>query len=786
MKALACLLRREATRLRVAPLFAAGLIVLIALHSLNLWLVLKEDPFERDPELVASLSRLSALTDPAELRTVLEELDAEAARCDAVIAESFATTGGPPPPDDPIFASYGCTLALRQRLQHIFSYPDMLGQQIDEARWRVESSRDTANFSYRSLKRQLGVYSELADWLAEEGHPLAVDRESGFWRLDRLGRSDLLSIVALFLLVWLVFGQDRELDTLRLVRTTRYGGSPLFLARWLLVMLLTLLLQLFQQSSLLLAAASGGAFGRLDRAVQSIERFSYSGFRLTVGGFLLRYLLLKIAAAGLLVNLYILLTLHTRSAGLNYLLTSMLLLVSALCGRQILPTSALNALHFLNPISLFDSNRMLTRYQDVQIGAYALGQLPTSLTVITGGTLLAFGLSLLRWQRTTAAWEAVHIPVPRLPLPRRLPSLRRLELGRIFRRRAVLLLILLVLFGLWQTRPEGKSSYYGIERELYLDAVLRHQGPLTPEGWQAIQAERQDLDAAADELLQLQEEGDPANEGRIRALGQQLRYADIFLRFYDQVAANVPRMEAGKPVHVLDEEATGFWFSEPRADALRGLFAFALALLVAWPAPAEDGHLGMRPLVQTSRHGYRRLGRLRGRLAWVFACPIVLLVSLPQIVVCITRGDLPPPGALIQSAPQLNGLGVEIAFWQLALLLLVARLLTTMLQMRLMQTIAVGCPSPQLSLLLVSVPQALPLVVYAFGGAFWARWPLSGSFLLPSGLAGMGVGAVVAGLVLELLLLLFVEFLEARATAGGAGWWRRIVARRAGARRAGG
>lgn len=740
---------REAERLVRAPLFLACLALIATLQFVNVASVLQQTDTERDPELVQEIERLRALQDPSACHTAITALEAQRDEWDARL-EAANLDGRP---DPALWAGISRTGTLLDRLTHVANYPATLEQQIANATRRAAIGTRQDDFSVRSLRLQADRFADVKNWIEADPTRLHIDREVGFDRLDALWRTNLISLFALYVFVWLIFGRDRELGMVGLVRTSRAGDGPLLLARVGLALAATLVLQLVLWIPSLLAIGADGGFGQFDRALQSMQRFSYGGLRLTVAGFLQRFVWLKLLGGLLATCLFVLISMLSVAAGLNHLLSFAVYALSAVLSQRVGAASPFNALRFLNPLAVLDTVPLLARHQDVKLFSFAVGRPGASLLFMALGIGLALAGIIWRWKRDLRPWQALILPQLSLPVPRRLPPLLLQGLGRMLRQRGVVVLLALTLVALWQTRPEPPQRYYGIERERYLNSILRHQGPLDEAKWQAIEAERAAFDALRTEQAELA--GDSSEQAVLRrqSIAHQLSAEETFLHFYRQVEALVPWMRGGHAVEILDEARTAFWFQRPRADALRGLLAAMLALLLFLPVPAEDSRLAIRPLIETSRRGHRALGRMRRRLAWPFGLAIAVLASLPQLIAAVGWRARLPLGALAQSAPQLVGLGGPTSFARIIVLIALLRILTTVVQIRLMQEIAARIASLPLALAAATILIALPLLAHGFGvSMIW--WPLTSGFLATSSLPAAQSSGLLVLLGVQVLLLI--------------------------------
>ncbi len=189
--------------------------------------------------------------------------------------------------------------------------------------------------------------------------------------------TDIVLIFAMVLISFALIQKEKETGLLRLIRCTAGGKEKTAVAKVAaLAVTLLCVVFLFYGINLIFCSASYG-LGDLTRSVQSVPDLMRSTLNLTVGGYILVFMITKWMAA-LIIGLWILLSMLIA----NRLLTGMLLSLTLPVGFYLVrgaisATSTLNVLRYANPISYLQTDEILGNYRNL----YWFGGVVSMVTV---------------------------------------------------------------------------------------------------------------------------------------------------------------------------------------------------------------------------------------------------------------------------------------------------------------------------------------------------------------------------------------------------------------------
>ncbi|MBQ3906787.1 MAG: hypothetical protein II743_08440, partial [Lachnospiraceae bacterium] len=172
--------------------------------------------------------------------------------------------------------------------------------------------------------------------------------------------------------------------------STAHGRSRLFLQRMAILAFATFVGALVFYGANFLGALWGYGIGNLGRSLQSLPEFMKCPYRMTIGGYLLRALFLKMTGCFCVAVLFYAL-IGCLNAVLAYLLSILLIAGEVLTGLLIPPISSFNGFRFIN---LFTLIRCKDYYEDavfLNIFGKAREALPVMLILFA----VLFALTLL-------------------------------------------------------------------------------------------------------------------------------------------------------------------------------------------------------------------------------------------------------------------------------------------------------------------------------------------------------------------------------------------------------
>ncbi len=189
--------------------------------------------------------------------------------------------------------------------------------------------------------------------------------------------TDIVLVFAMILISFALIQKEKETGLLRLIRCTAGGKAKTALAK-VVALAVTLLgvVFIFYGINLIFCGVSYG-LGDLTRSVQSVPDLMRSTLNLSVGGYIIVFMITKWMAA-LIIGLWILLSMLIA----NRLITGMLLSLTLPIGFYLVrgaisATSTLNVLRYANPISYLQTDEILGSYRNL----YWFGGVVSMVTV---------------------------------------------------------------------------------------------------------------------------------------------------------------------------------------------------------------------------------------------------------------------------------------------------------------------------------------------------------------------------------------------------------------------
>ena len=314
---------------------------------------------------------------------------------------------------------------------------------------------DRTGYDLKNIELTAQVYAGLTET------PIDYFPQKGLYTAISYAFTDLILLASMLLLALILVRQERDSGLLSLVRSLPGGRLQTALAKlaafaaslWVVLMVL-------YGVNLVYCSASFG-LGSLHRTIQSVPALMRCTMQITVGQYLLRFLLAKWAGAFVMGLWVMLAALVAKRAAAGWV--GALALPLAMYGiRAAIPaTSHWNVIKYANMVSLLQTNELLGNYRNL----FWFGS-PVSLPLVEWLTAAVFGGSLF------AGFCAVFAKAQLLPTAKRsltLPfshttratSVPREE-GRklLLMNGAAVFLAAFLAFGIYQ----------GITSESYLDA----------------------------------------------------------------------------------------------------------------------------------------------------------------------------------------------------------------------------------------------------------------------------------------------------------------------------
>lgn len=402
---------------------------------------------------------------------------------------------------------------LKKTAEHLLDYPDYM-EYVQQQAVRMSKSKlaggDPNSFVYRNIQKTAADFAKIRDVEVKLGSQKAV---SG-WITQRL--PELFSAMGILLIV-LSFFDEKKNGLRELIRSCPKGRGILTIRRMRALLFFSVLFTfLFSALPLGISFLIYGGWEDLSCPIQSIPLFGTCLLRVSIGGWIGLYFLVRILCGFTLGVLLWFVLSFLKNWQLSWLLLALIFAGEYTAYSRIAPQMSISFLRYINIFACIYPDEMFRTYVNINFFGRPIGTLSLMLWLM--GLLLfvlAPSLVLLEEKRyavsTKAGLKKLLDWFDKLldGLRRRLP----LFAAEGYKQLIINGGILFLLAGLWictQQRVDFRS-YPETDAEYMLDQYLESmQGPITEQTWEALEGIRKALarggSGSAEEAFMLLEE----------------------------------------------------------------------------------------------------------------------------------------------------------------------------------------------------------------------------------------------------------------------------------------
>lgn len=362
---------------------------------------------------------------------------------------------------------------LGELMQYLIDYPGYLEQIQKQAETQSQTTifGDPNSFSYRNLQKTAGEFRSIQGITVEIGNNRGVES----WIAFEL--ADYLYVVVLIVFV-LAFLEERKKGLWSTIRSCPKGRMRLGWTRaGIMLAVCAVYTILLYGVNLVLALTLEGGWEGLDRSLQSLMSFKTCPIESSIGGWILQYLLVKVAS-GFLIGILLWCVLGWIS-NIQFSVTVLggILIVEYVLFATLPVQSILNPLKYFNLFSYIQTSKLYTQYLNIDLFGFpfgirtlALWALPFLLALFLGGALW---VQRNRYPSGNRDWlsKLAHIVNRVLDVGRRRLSIGGMEAYKtlLLEWGALLLIVLYVFAGdLTYFTYRSESSIYDMWYQAYL------------------------------------------------------------------------------------------------------------------------------------------------------------------------------------------------------------------------------------------------------------------------------------------------------------------------------
>ena len=532
--------------------------------------------------------------------------------------------------------------------------------------------------------------------------------------------TDLILLAAMLLLASLLLRQERDSGMLNLVRSMPGGRLHTALAKLgaLAVSLLAVLLLLYGVNLVYCGLTFG--LGPLGRSIQSVPALMRCTMKITVGQYLVLFLLAKWAGAFVMGLWVMLAALWARRAFAGWCGALALPAAQWLIREAIPATSRLNVIKYANLVSLLRTNELLGNYRNLYWFDKPVSlPLVEWLAAIFYGSFLAGSFCLLFCRGQLLAAPA-FAGLRRKAAKTRATTVLRQESRKLFVLcGAAVVLLAFAGYQIWQTSTT--ESYVDAEEIYYAYYMKQLAGPYTEETYQKLLTMNEEFEPIRqlDRALQsgkITSEAYQAQMGAYYGLQQKM---SVFQRIqYDNLTYIKENPKAQMVYESGWEKLFGFSGESDLQDSLTAGLVSCICLTGLF---AFEQKGGMKRVVMATPLGRQRTVRCKLAVGTVGAALICLLTCLPRFLVVLRDYGLSMPFAPAMSLQGYHALPAWITLSDLLVWGVLARLLACMTMMLILMTLSEFIGNTLGAIFVGSILFCLPPML-ALSGLSGLRW----------------------------------------------------------------
>lgn len=534
---------------------------------------------------------------------------------------------------------------LLQQYDYIEQYPAYLETVQEQAskmrKFSIFSDKDS--FSYRNIMKTG------EDFKRCEGITVEIGTEWGIHVMNSYFVGDLTVLIAVFLVINILFWQEKEKGLYPMIRCTRNGRGKLMTRKVIVLGVITVVLCLLFYIPIVAICWKMFGFGDVNRSIQSISSFRECILPLTIKDYILLFVGMKTLAIVGFAFCIACACIWFAGMGQVFALIGVIGGVGYVCFHSIPALSVWNFFKYINPSAFLDAEGMIGVYQNISIFGYPVNRIVLSVSILGGMSFVGCVGVIVGFVRRNAVLHAASSSKIMEWIRKRMHYYRTIYLTKqewirfLIQRKGILLLACVVWIAM--TSIQQKESFYESKVMNYRTLVKEHQGPLTEDLQEKIEQKKKAIENGEDSLLA---------EG-------------LFL--FDQQYQTVLELQKDSDLlgQMIDQTSWEYVFFSPNRDYQQTAIWVAVVLFIVMNVFGSDYRKNEICLLQTTKKGRSHLSRTRMGICIFLAFAIGILM---RGVIAWNATNYHPIGdcmAPIWSIPRFDLLG-DLPIWSILVL----------------------------------------------------------------------------------------------------------------------
>lgn len=553
---------------------------------------------------------------------------------------------------------------LISQLEYIKSYDVFISSLDQRTQAMLKSSlfHTKGSFALRNIEKTQSDFEKM------KTIKLSIGNDSGIITISKFIYADGLLIAYIFILCYFIFTVERENGLLKILKATVKGRLHVIVSKIIVLLLFTILGFTVVYGTELCMAKQMLGFGDLSRYIQSISAFRDCPVILTVGEYLLCFLLAKLAMMLLVALILALFFQLSESSPFIYLLILVFFCIEYLLYLLIHPASVLNLLKYVNIFSFLDTYGIFRIYTNINLFGYPCNRIFLTIVLIAIAFILLILINLklfvLRWQGFTMP-QFVNKLFQRRKRYFGSVSLLYHEFYKTFftnKRFLVMIALGIILYYSMDQSP----LYVNRETSSYLTFINKYEGVLTEEKSSLIQEEMDDINGIPDKMVAISENyknGISSKEEYQKEFN--LLQFDIeknvgFSRFEKQFEYLASLKLSSKP-GIVSEVSSDYLFNNAKRDYIYAIYIVILIIISISCIFPVDSQSGMENILRCTIGGEKKLFYIKALAATLISIIIFILISFISYINMFLKYRISDVRLPIQSIQKYAKIDVKIS-----------------------------------------------------------------------------------------------------------------------------
>lgn len=247
---------------------------------------------------------------------------------------------------------------IQKKLEYIEEFDGFINEMQDRADRQLTFAifSKPGTFSYNNIEKTPQDFEKL------KGIELKVDNDLALETITTFSLTDFMIFALIILMCVSLFTYEKEKGLYSLVRSTKYGRFPTISLKLSVLVIFTVIISMVYYLSTILTCGFYSGFGDLSRNIQSSEMFLNCSFRLTVGQYLLLWVVGKIVVMCAVSLLIALLFVAIKNTSLVFVVIGSIMVAEYILYTTIDSNALFNHFKYINFFYMLEGNNIFGNY----------------------------------------------------------------------------------------------------------------------------------------------------------------------------------------------------------------------------------------------------------------------------------------------------------------------------------------------------------------------------------------------------------------------------------------